>query len=157
MILRKPLFLCLLAALAGFLLLSGQPLPADDADLDSVTSEQMSKEGPLTQKDYDLYIKYLQTAISGIKAMQKDLPADADPDKILSDLTSKFIADNKLTAVRMRYIIEKVGATELSLESPASLPAPDSDEAFFIPSKDEIQLFEKNKDKLEALKKSLMP
>jgi hypothetical protein len=90
------LAICLLSFSAS------QSLSAQEVDLDSVTTDQLNAEGPLTQNDIDLYLLYFETSI---KALQKD--QGASQESVLK-MTVDFINNNKISVTRLRYILEKI-------------------------------------------------
>ncbi|MDR1607422.1 MAG: hypothetical protein LBT38_03335 [Deltaproteobacteria bacterium] len=133
--LLKKLALCLGLFVSFFLFAA---ISQAQVDLDSVTEEQLTKEGPLTQQDLDLYLKFYDASASNL----------SKPDFDMVKFTTDFIKDNKLTTVRLRYLLEKIPMTMMALSSKAD----NSDKlpAYIKASPAEKKLIETNMSKIVA-------
>ena len=110
-----------------------QQLPANEAEVIAA----FEKEGPLTQKDIDAYMNIFP----------KLREAAADRSKTLA-----LLKDAGFTEIRGTYVITKMGATMMVVQSG------DQADAFLSqnkvpnvlkPSKDEIELVKKSIDKMQ--------
>ncbi|MDR1395923.1 MAG: hypothetical protein LBK52_07125 [Deltaproteobacteria bacterium] len=147
--------LLLSLALAGLILVLGQypVLAADDPmDLDNITEEQLKKEPPLTQKDIDLFLEFINVS--------SQLSTEGTEEQLLErgkNAAIKFIQDNKITPVRLRYIGAKIPAVMVFAQNPASQPPADSDQAYLIPSAAEKKLVQDNQPKIMTVLQGLAP
>jgi hypothetical protein len=66
--------------------------------VDDTTEEQLSKEGPLTQKDLDLYLNYYVEIETDEKARNQDS----------LEFTFEFAKKKKIKFVRLKYLLEKI-------------------------------------------------
>ncbi|MDR0547860.1 MAG: hypothetical protein LBI10_00375 [Deltaproteobacteria bacterium] len=118
-------------------------------DLDKVKTEDLNKEGPLTQKDFDVYLQFfVMSAESVKKEMEK---ADkADPQTAMAAAVSEFVKTNKLTATRLRYILEKVTMAIQVSNSPDQPPA-QPEQPYLAISPAEAELAKTNTPKIISL------
>jgi hypothetical protein len=93
------LFACPLALALTLAMASG--LAARDSGLESVTKEQMSKEGPLTQRDVNVFLSFLE---ENRAIRESGRPSDDDYGNFARD----FMRKNNVTPVRLKYLLEKV-------------------------------------------------
>jgi hypothetical protein len=128
--------LFLIFCLTVFVLSVGPNLSAQVDDLESITPELLNKQPPLTQKDFDMFFKYMEFE----KKNQND-PAGT------IERAKKFIAENNLTAIRWVYVTEKIIIYDLQIKNPEALsgkPLP----PYLAVSEEEKKLFLANADKL---------
>ncbi|MDR1084964.1 MAG: hypothetical protein LBP22_08940 [Deltaproteobacteria bacterium] len=100
---RKTAVFFILSVLAAFCLQGLRPGDLLAAGkLEAITPEIKAKEPPLTQKDIDLFIKFLKSPI------KLDSPKT---DNVQADLEShfeKFASANKTSLIHLAYITEKI-------------------------------------------------
>ncbi|MDR1607456.1 MAG: hypothetical protein LBT38_03505 [Deltaproteobacteria bacterium] len=139
--LLKNLALCLGLVVTVFLFLAfSQNLSAQDEDIDSVTKAQLAKEGSLTKKDIDLYVKFYERFYKTGDNVKKS-------NSEINKFTNNFIKENKLTAVRTRYLLEKITITMMSISYNEKAPNPNAP-AHLRYSSAERRLVEANSKKI---------
>jgi hypothetical protein len=79
-------------------------LMAQAEDFDNITEEQLAKEGPLTQKDIDVYLNFFEHSAK----LMKDSGGKEMAEKDLINITTDFAKNNNITIVRLRYLMEKI-------------------------------------------------
>jgi hypothetical protein len=107
--------------------------------LNKVTEADLAQEPPLTQKDVDIYVKYMELSFTIADLSQKES----------NDQIVKFLKENDVSPARFRFILEKVSVT-MALLSPSE-PSTDGLEAYLIPNEDEKKLVQENAEKIVAL------
>jgi hypothetical protein len=71
--------------------------------LDEISNERLEKEGPLTQADFDLYAKFIVFFAKTVKS-----PDTEKIDDVMDNLANKFVAENRSSLIRLKYIIDKI-------------------------------------------------
>ncbi|MDR1871241.1 MAG: hypothetical protein LBS60_04815 [Deltaproteobacteria bacterium] len=140
-------FLCVLALSLAFTFTA----LAQDKDPDTITVDDLNKEGPLTQRDIDVYLEYVGKSKDFMAKMQENPQYDIKGEWL------KFAKDHQISSIRFNYVSEKIpfGLMAISAADPKSIPAPDA--PFLKLSDEEKKLLTANRDKIiaafEALKK----
>jgi hypothetical protein len=114
-------------------------LIAQAKDIYNITDEQLSEEGPLTQKDIDVYLGFFER---NANLMKSDAKASKD---VMIKATADFAKNNGVTIVRLRYLLEKIPYVLLLVSSSADNPPPFPN---LKVSNDEKSLVKKNQSKI---------
>ncbi|MDR0548503.1 MAG: hypothetical protein LBI10_03710 [Deltaproteobacteria bacterium] len=122
-------------------------LSAQPQDLDNITAEQLNKEGPLTQKDVELYIKFFELSATTVKN-ESQKPKGQDLDDTFSNTASNFAKENNISIVRLRYIMEKIPMAIMGSATDTPIPA---DMPYLALSPEESALVKENTPKIVAV------
>jgi hypothetical protein len=147
--LSKKLFLFSTLTLLVGLLALAPTLSAQDKSLSDVTVEELSAEGPLTEDDIDIFLKYL--ALSDELVLKLEENPNINP----LDEVTKFAKSNNVSTVRMRYLMEKIpyGIVVVTVEEPSK--APKAPVGYMELSESETRLIKDNIGKIRSLIESL--
>ncbi|MDR1083567.1 MAG: hypothetical protein LBP22_01615 [Deltaproteobacteria bacterium] len=144
MIIKKLCFLGLV--MAAFFALS-RNAEAQFLDYKLIDPKILAREGPLTQKDVDLLILFLNKTVEAHKAADQSLGLSQDDRR---KLATQFLKDNDFTYVRLNYVIAKVLhiVSGFDMAGTGSEAGPEPD--YLVPSQTETALIKSNIDKLSA-------
>ncbi|MDR1872436.1 MAG: hypothetical protein LBS60_11060 [Deltaproteobacteria bacterium] len=140
--LLKKLSLGAIACFLAFFLAFAAPSPAQDNSIEDSDENDLNQEGPLTQKDIDLYLEFV--------ALYDELveKSEADPDYDQDEEIMAFIQNNGLTFNRFRYIVEKVPFGVMVLTAPEPQLVPPLTDPYLELSNEEKKLLSANLNKL---------
>ncbi|MDR1607427.1 MAG: hypothetical protein LBT38_03360 [Deltaproteobacteria bacterium] len=146
----KKILIPVLAALAWAFLLYTPPLLAQDPDLEEITIAELNAEGPLTQADIDIYLKFLEHAGAALKN-----PPPSDIEGFMKKMTAEFLKANDVKPVRLRLITEKIPyAVMVASDTEGSFEPTDT---YMELSQEEVDLVSDNMDKIQSFMKTNTP
>jgi hypothetical protein len=138
----KKLVFCSLFSVIVFSLAFTVNSPAQERDLDEITVDDLNKEGPLTQADIALFLKYVDLSQELAKEMKQN------PNLDFKSAAMKFVKENGVSTIRFRYILEKVpyGSQVVAAKDPQAVPAPSHE--YLKLSEPEKELLTTNQSKI---------
>ncbi|MDR1607426.1 MAG: hypothetical protein LBT38_03355 [Deltaproteobacteria bacterium] len=148
-------------ALALFLTLTlafPWPLKAEEkakpALPEPTTLARLNQEGPLTQEDIDLFVKFSALFSSWQK---KDRKSANNPKADWENEILNFIKANNISKIRLRYILEKIPDAARNIIAQASPKPydPDYERPYIIASDLEKELIQENLLKIQPFLKAL--
>ncbi|MDR1872167.1 MAG: hypothetical protein LBS60_09690 [Deltaproteobacteria bacterium] len=135
-----------LTALALTVLALAQPnlSRAADIDLETITVEELNKEGPLIQADLDMYVKFFKYFIASMKNT-----TSTDFEAFMKQIANDFIKASKISPVRLRLITEKIPYALILVQDPDTALKPDNSYMRLSPA--ELELVKSNFDAINEV------